>query len=51
LVNVPLLLVGTKVDLRRQPGFVEELAKSFERMVTYEEVTIILFIEIGIRYG
>ncbi len=37
--GLPILLIGTKKDLRYDPRTIEELAKTHQHPVTREEVT------------
>ena len=38
--NLPIILVGCKKDLRRDPRVIEELRKTSQRPVTPEEVCV-----------
>ena len=40
--GLPIILVGCKKDLRRDPRVIEELRKTSQRPVTPEEVSLIL---------
>ena len=40
--GLPIILVGCKKDLRRDPRVIDELRKTNQRPVTPEEVTIMI---------
>ena len=42
--NLPIILVGCKKDLRRDPKIIEELRKTSQRPVSPEEVSFVLFL-------
>jgi len=42
--GIPIILVGSKIDLRDDPRTIEELRKYHRHPVTYEEVSVRLCI-------
>jgi GTPase SAR1 family protein len=45
--GLPIILVGCKKDLRRDPRVVEELRKTSQRPVTPEEVCVFVIYNFG----